>query len=238
VPEPDLSIVIPAYNERESIGDCADEVRGVMLRLGRPFEIIVVDDGSRDGTSDVLRALKQRMPELRAIIFRENRGQTAAMAAGFERARGEFVIPLDADMQNDPADIPRLLALTDKYDVVCGVRARRRDTALRRLSSKIANGVRRKLTNDPISDTGCTLKVFRAKFLRQVKLYEGMHRFLPTLCRLAGARVTETAVAHRPRLKGTAKYGMWNRVFKSLRDCFAVRWMQRRWISYDIREEL
>ncbi len=235
---PEISAVLPAYNEKESITDCLLELHGVLSRLGRPFEIVVVDDGSRDGTFELLRGLKGRMPELRAASFKQNRGQTAAMAAGFQLARGEIVVTLDSDMQNDPADIPRMLELMDRYDVVCGVRAKRNDNAIRRLSSRIGNGVRNWLTNDTITDTGCTLKLFRRKFLLQVKLYEGMHRFLPTLLKLVGARVTEIPVNHRPRTRGTAKYGIGNRALKGLRDCLAVRWMQRRWIRYEIGQEM
>lgn len=235
---PEISAVLPAYNERESIADCLLELRGVLLRIGRPFEIVVVDDGSTDGTFDLLRKLKEQMPELRAVSFKRNRGQTAAMAAGFALARGELVVTLDADMQNDPAAIPQMLALMDEYDVVCGVRARRNDSVVRRISSRIGNGVRNFLTRDNFTDTGCTLKLFRRKFLAQVKLYEGMHRFLPTLLKLTGARVTEMPVNHRPRTRGKAKYGIGNRAIKGLRDCLAVRWMQRRWIRYEIGEEI
>lgn len=235
---PELSIVIPAYNEEESVRDCVLEARGVLASLGRPFEILVVDDGSTDGSLRVLTALRKDVPELRVLVFRQNRGQTAAMDAGFAHARGEIVVTLDADMQNDPADIPKLLARMNDFDVVCGVRANRRDTFVRKVSSRIANGVRNRLTNENITDTGCTLKAFRRKHLQQIKLYEGMHRFLPTLLRLVGARVTQVPVNHRPRMRGKAKYGIGNRLFKSIRDLLAVRWMQRRWIRYEIKETL
>ena len=240
-PRPDpiaLSLVIPAYNEEESIEDCLVEADEVLSGLGKPYEILVVDDGSTDATFERLKKLKERFPALRVVRFAENRGQTAGMAAGFDHARGEVVVTVDADRQNDPHDIPKLMELMDDYDVVCGIRQKRRDNAVRRLSSRIANGIRNRLTHESIRDTGCTLKAFRTSYLRKVKLFEGMHRFLPTLLRLEGARVTETPVNHRAREKGTAKYGVWNRVFKGIRDLFAVRWMQRRHIHYDVRETI
>jgi glycosyltransferase involved in cell wall biosynthesis len=233
-----LTAVIPAFNEQESITDCVLEVRQVLKEIGRPFELLVVDDGSTDGTLNVLRHLKPTAPELRVVSFARNRGQTAAMAAGFDHARGELVVTLDADQQNDPRDIPALLEHMDRFDVVCGVRAKRRDNAVRRFSSRLANGIRNRLTRENISDTGCTLKIFRTAYLRKIRLFEGMHRFLPTLLRLEGARVTEAPVNHRPRTKGTAKYGVWNRLFKSARDLLAVRWMKARHVHYEVQEEI
>jgi len=235
---PCISAVIPAYDEQECVADCVREVRGALQGIGRSFEVIVVDDGSTDGTFNVLRRLKESVPELRVLRFASNCGQTAAMEAGFRHARGEFVVTLDADLQNDPADIPAMLVRMEEWDVVCGVRANRADNLVRRLSSRIANGVRNLLTGDRITDTGCTLKLYRREFVEKLKLFDGMHRFLPTLLRLAGARVTEMPVRHRPRLKGAAKYGVGNRIFKSFRDLFAVRWMQSRWLDYRIEETL
>ena len=207
-------------------------------RLGRPYEILVVDDGSTDGTFDVLKALRKEHPQLRALRFKRNRGQTAAMDAGFRNAAGDIVVTIDADMQNDPADIPKLLDAMADWDAVCGMRLKRRDNFVRRTSSRIANWVRNKLSNDDIRDTGCTLKAYRRECLLRLKLFEGMHRFLPTLLRMEGFRVTEMAVNHRPRLQGKTKYNVWNRVFKSFKDLLAVRWMKRRRIHYEIREEI
>ena len=235
---PDISVVIPAYNEQESVADCVREVRGVLMQIGRTFEIIVVDDGSTDGTLNVIRDVKATVPELRAIGFQRNCGQTAALDAGFREARGAIVVTLDADLQNDPADIPSLLEKLGEWDAVCGVRTKRADTLVRRLSSRVANAVRNRLTGEDITDTGCSLKAYRREFLIRLKLFEGMHRFLPTLLRLAGARVTETPVNHRPRVRGKTKYGIRNRVFKGLGDLLAVRWMQRRWLRYKIKEEI
>ncbi|KPK65822.1 MAG: glycosyl transferase [Planctomycetes bacterium SM23_32] len=235
---PRVSIVIPAYNEEECIADCVEEVCSVMDGLSEAYEVIVVDDGSTDGTLDQLRALKSRFPQLRVLSFEANAGETAAMDAGLKNARGEFVATMDADLQNDPADIPRMLELAGQWDVVCGVRAGRRDSLLRRISSRIANSTRNRLTHENIRDVGCTLRVFRAPCLKGLKLYTGMHRFLPTLLRMDGWSITEVPVNHRPRTKGRSKYGVWNRLFRALYDLFGVRWMQARWLRYRIREEL
>jgi glycosyltransferase involved in cell wall biosynthesis len=234
----ELSLVIPAYNEQETIEECVREADGVLARLGKPYEILVVDDGSTDGTFARVRALKGAVPALRAIRYNANRGQTTAMAAGFDNARGGIVVTIDADMQNDPADIPRLLERLGEYDVVCGVRQKRQDGFVRKASSVIANSVRNRLTHENIHDVGCTLRAFNAAYLRKVKLFEGMHRFLPTLLRLEGARIVEVPVRHRPRLKGRNKYGIGNRLFKGLRDLWAVRWMQSRYIHYRVEEEI
>jgi dolichol-phosphate mannosyltransferase len=234
----ELSLVIPAYNEEQSIEPCVREANGVLAGLGKRYEIVVVDDGSTDGTFERLRALKKDVTALRAVRFARNRGQTTAMAAGFEHARGEIIVTMDADMQNDPADIPRLLEKMDEWDVVCGVRAGRRDSFVRKASSAVANKVRNRLTHESIRDVGCTLRAMRARHVRRIKLFEGMHRFLPTLLKLEGARVVEIPVSHRPRTRGANKYGIGNRLFKGLRDLFAVRWMQSRYVKYEVKEEI
>jgi glycosyltransferase involved in cell wall biosynthesis len=199
---------------------------------------VVADDGSTDRTADQLRALKREFPRLRVVRLLKNAGETAAIDAGFKHARGELIATLDADLQNDPADIPKMVAMMKDWDVVCGVRAKREDSFIRRLSSRVGNGTRNWLTHENITDVGCTLKVFRASCAKRVKLFTGMHRFMPTLLRMDGARVTEVPVNHRPRLKGCSKYGVWNRLFRGLYDIFGVRWMQSRWLQYQSREEL
>jgi dolichol-phosphate mannosyltransferase len=234
----ELSLVIPAYNEEETIEECVREADGVLDSLGKTYEIVVVDDGSTDSTFARLRSLKATVSALRAIRYGQNKGQTTAMAAGFDNARGDVVVTIDADMQNDPADIPRLLERLDEYDVVCGVRRQRQDSFVRKASSVIANSVRNRLTHENIHDVGCTLRAFRAAYLHRIKLFEGMHRFLPTLLRLEGARIVEIPVRHRPRLKGKNKYGIGNRLFKGLRDLWAIRWMQSRYIRYRVEEEI
>ena len=234
---PTLSIVIPAYNEEPNVEACYRELVDLGPDLGRPFEVIFVDDGSTDGTFATVTALAEADPRIRGIRFRRNAGQTAALAAGFRAARGDVVVTMDADLQNDPRDIPRLLAALDSFDVVCGWRVNRRDPWSKRTASRVANAVRQRLTGDGVHDTGCTLKVFRREAVDRLHLYRGMHRFLPALLRLEGFRVTELPVSHRPRRAGASKYGNWGRLWTGLSDLWAVRWMTRRRLSYEIAEE-
>ncbi len=236
---PEISIVVPVYNEEENLPLLAAEIHGAMRPLGRPYEVIYVDDGSTDGSPGVLQELAREDPSTRVIRQRRNSGQTAALDAGFRFARGGIVVTLDADLQNDPADIPRLLeAMDEGYDVVSGVRTNRRDTFVRKASSRIANRVRNRLTRDNVTDVGCTLRACRAEYLRGIPVFTGMHRFLPTLLAMAGARKTEIPVNHRPRLHGQPKYNISNRLWRALADLFAVRWMQKRWIDRRLSEEI
>jgi glycosyltransferase involved in cell wall biosynthesis len=238
---PEISIVIPVFNEEENLPVLAAEVQRVMRGLGRSYEVIFVDDGSTDGSPAVLSRLAGEDPAVRIVHQRRNSGQSAALDAGFRFAKGGIVVTLDADLQNDPADVPKLLEHLEGQpgcDVVCGVRARRQDTWVRKVSSRIANGVRNRLTHESVTDVGCTLKAFRIEYLRRVPMFTGMHRFLPTLLKMAGARVTEVPVNHRPRLHGQPKYNIRNRIWRALADLFAVRWMQKRWIDQRLSEEI
>jgi len=232
-----LSVVVPAFDEEANVEPCYRELVEVLAGLGRPFEVIFVDDGSTDGTFRRLAALAAADPRLRVIRFRRNAGQTAALDAGFRAARGAVVVTMDADLQNDPRDIPRLLAALEAHDVVCGWRVERQDPWTKRAASRVANAVRRRVTGDGIHDTGCMLKAFRREALGRLKLYRGLHRFLPALCRLEGLRVTEVPVRHRPRRAGRSKYGNWGRLWGGLADLWAVRWMARRRLDYEIAEE-
>ena len=233
-----LSVVAPAYNESANLPGLVAEVADTLKSSGGTWEMVVVDDGSTDDSVAVLKKLQQPYPQLRIIRLAKNAGQTAALDAGLKHARGRFVATLDADRQNDPAEIPRLLAVVEagECDFANGWRARRNDPWLRCVSTRIANGVRNGLTHERIHDSACGLKVFRRECVAGLKLFNGLHRFLPTLVRLEGFRVREIEVNHRPRTAGRAKYGVWNRVFKALRDTFAVRWMQKRMIHYEATE--
>lgn len=231
-----LSVVIPVYDEEDSLEPLHRELDAALTGIAGGFEVILVDDGSRDGSLARLRAIAARDPRVRVVALDANHGQSAAFDAGFQRVRGEVTATLDADLQNDPADIPRLLAELDHADVVNGVRTLRRDGWVRQLSSRIANGFRNWATHEAVSDVGCSLRVVRSDYLRRLKLYRGMHRFLPTLLRLEGARIREIPVAHRPRRFGASKYGIRNRLFVGLVDVFAVRWMQQRALRYRARE--
>lgn len=230
--------MVPVFNERDNLAPLLTEIAAA-LGAGARYEIVAVDDGSTDGSLAELQRLKTAHPELHIISFARNAGQTAAFAAGFRAARGGVIVTLDADLQNDPADIPALVAELARRGTtaVAGYRVGRRDTAWRRLQSRIANGVRNFLNGETIRDTGCSLKAFRAEAVRAIPLYAGMHRFLPTLVKMHGGTVSEVPVRHRPRRFGTTKYGMWNRVFRALADAFAVRWMQRRTLRYTIAGE-
>jgi dolichol-phosphate mannosyltransferase len=239
-PAPEVSLVVPVYNEEASLAPLAGEIRQVMRALGRPYEVLFVDDGSSDGSLTVLVGLAGQDRAVRVIRQARNAGQSAALDAGFRHARGAVVVTLDADLQNDPADIPLLLArlAAGDVDVVCGVRARRRDSWVRRLSSGIANAVRNRLTHESVTDVGCTLKAFRAECLRRLPAWNGMHRFLPTLLRMEGARITEVEVSHRPRRFGEPKYNIRNRIWRATTDLFGVRWMQARWIDRRLAQEV
>jgi glycosyltransferase involved in cell wall biosynthesis len=230
----DVSVVAPVFNERENLKPLVDGLLAVLRQSGRPFEIVLVDDGSQDGSAEAIDALAAAHPEVRGVHFKANRGQTAAFDAGFKHARGATVVTIDADLQNDPGDIPALLRALEGHDAAVGFRAERRDGLVRRFSSKIANAVRNRLSGDDIIDTGCSLKAFRADALREIKLWNGMHRFLPTLIKLEGRSVVQVPVNHRPRLTGTSKYGVWNRVFRSSADLLAVRWMKSRRLGYEV----
>lgn len=229
-----ISIVAPVFNERENLRPLVDEILHVLHAGKEPFEIVLIDDGSTDGSSELIDALSSAHPEVRGIHFKKNSGQSAAFDAGFKHARGSIVVTIDADLQNDPNDIPALLAQLQGHDAAVGFRVKRNDTLVRRWSSKIGNSVRNRLSGDDIIDTGCSLKAFRAEPLREIKLWNGMHRFLPTLMRIEGRSVVQVPVGHRPRRAGVSKYGVWNRVFRSFADLLAVRWMKSRHLGYEV----
>ncbi len=230
-----LSIVIPVYDEQDSLLPLYSELDAALASLANGVEVIFVDDGSRDATLAVLRDLEAKDRRVRVIALERNCGQSAALDAGFRVVRGEWTATLDGDLQNDPADIPRLLEYLDRADVVNGVRAERCDSRLRILSSRIANAVRNRVTGESVTDVGCSLRIVRTRYLRRVKLFRGMHRFLPTLLAMEGARVIEVPVSHRPRLYGRSKYGIRNRLFVGVVDLLAVRWMKRRALRYRVR---
>lgn len=232
-----LSLIVPVFNEKENLEPLVDEIVGVIGSLDLWYEIILVNDGSTDGSREVIRELEQGRSEVRGLHFRANTGQTAAFDAGFKAAAGGIIVTLDADLQNDPADIPKLLDALGSNAAAVGYRTVRHDSWLRRVSSTIANRIRNRLSGDSIRDTGCSLKAFRTGPLRQIRLYTGMHRFLPTLIRMDGGTVVEVPVNHRQRLAGDSKYGVWNRAFRALIDLFAVRWMKKRRLDYEVMKD-
>ncbi len=239
ISQPDLSVVFPVYNEEENIPILLREIAAAIDGRDWTYEIVAVDDGSTDRSLEVLRASRAAYPTLRVLALEKNSGQTAALDAAWRSARGRMVVSLDADLQNDPADIPAMVKKLEetRSDMVIGVRVNRQDTWSRKMQSRIGNGVRNWITGDQITDTGCSLKLVKREPIDRVRLFTGMHRFLPTLIRYAGYKVVEMPVNHRPRQFGVSKYGAMNRAFRGLADCFAVRWMGTRMLKYDVREE-
>ena len=223
-----LSLVAPVYDEKDNLEPLYQRVLEVFGERVN-WELVLVDDGSTDGSTEVMRALARRDPRVRCIVFTRNCGQTTAMRVGIHSSRAPLVATLDADLQNDPADLPEMIERLGANDAVVGYRVKRNDNFVRRVSSKIANAVRNWLSADSIRDTGCSLKVFRAPAIREIPLhFEGMHRFMPTLLRYYGYSVLEHPVSHHARRSGSSKYGVLNRAFRAFRDLLAVRWMRSR----------
>jgi glycosyltransferase involved in cell wall biosynthesis len=235
--EPDLSVVVPVYNEEESLPLLWAEIREALDPTRLAYEVIFVDDGSRDRSPEVIREFLAKDPRVRLIRFGANAGETAANDAGLKAARGRRVVTMDADLQNDPRDIPKLVSYLAEWDAVTGWRVARHDSWIRRMSSRIANLVRNALSRETIRDSGCTFRAFRRECLRDLRLYRGLHRFIPTLLRIEGYRVQEVPVNHRPRRFGESKYGISNRAFSAFCDLLVVRWMKERRLAYRIVED-
>jgi dolichol-phosphate mannosyltransferase len=230
---PDVSVVVPLFNEEESIAILQMELSAALS--GLDYEIIFVDDGSIDHTAERI----ETAPNIRLIRFEKNSGQSAAIYAGLTAARGATVVVIDGDLQNDPADIPKLLAeITRGADLVCGYRVKRQDTLVKRMTSRIANAVRSRYTKDGVRDTGCTLKAMRRECVSALLPFKGMHRFIPALVKAAGYRLVEIPVNHHPRRFGQSKYGLGNRVLRATIDMFGVRWLLSRRLNYQIREKM
>ncbi|MDD5349897.1 MAG: glycosyltransferase family 2 protein [Chthoniobacteraceae bacterium] len=228
--EPAVSVVIPLYNEQDNMETLQRELHAALR--GLDYEIVFVDDGSKDET---VRRVEVR-PEVRLLEFEKNAGQSAAMYAGIHAARGKVIALLDGDLQNDPADISLLLAEIGKgADLACGYRAKRRDTVVKRITSRVANFVRSRFTKDGVRDTGCTLKAMRRECRDALVLFYGMHRFIPALVKGAGYRIVEIPVNHRPRTAGVSKYGLGNRAIKATVDMFGVRWLLSRQVKFKVK---
>jgi len=227
---PMLSVVIPVHNEAANIGALVDEV-GDALTGGLEFELVVVDDASDDRTAEVLAAARGVRPWLRVLTHAANAGQSTAILTGVRAASADWIATLDGDGQNDPADIPALLKMREdrpELDMICGHRSKRRDTVIRRLSSRIANGVRSRLLGDDTPDTGCGLKLFRRDIFMAMAHFDHFHRFMPALFRMNGGEIASVPVNHRPRGGGTSHYGIWNRLGVGIVDLIGVMWLKRR----------
>jgi len=236
---PYLSVVVPLYNEEENVQPLCRALAGIMDGLHKSYEIICVNDGSSDGTLDKLRQAKEIWPPLRIISFEKNTGQSAAFDAGLRTARGEIIITMDGDMQNDPGDIIKMLGKLEETgaDAVVGWRQKRQDNFIRRSVSRTANMVRAFIVGDNFKDTGCSLKVMKRSALQNIKLYNGMHRFLSSLLKMEGGKVVEIPVNHFPRTRGKGKYTILGRIFKVLTDLCVLRWMKNRHLNYKIIKE-
>jgi glycosyltransferase involved in cell wall biosynthesis len=233
----DLSLVVPVFNEEGNLRPLVAEVEPVLRSLAARYEIVFVNDGSRDGSARILDELARENARVVVLTLDRNHGLSSALHAGFHRARGAVIATMDADLQNDPADLPKLVqAVHGGVDMACGRRANRQDPFVKRLSSKIANGWRNRRMGTNIQDITCPLKVFRREVRETFYPFHGLHRFLPTLAEMAGYRILEIPVNHRPRHSGTSKYGVWNRLFRGMRDLTAVRWMKDRRMTYRIED--
>jgi len=237
---PEISLVIPCYNEEGNLHALVKAIHDAIDPLGVSFEIVITDDCSSDKSWTILKEIAAADPRVRVQRFKFNCGESAASWAGMQASRGKFLFTLDADLQNDPRDIPKFLEGLKKADCVCGTRVETRskgDHFIRVASSRIANWVRNTLSGENISDAGCTYRAFKRECIANVKMFKGAHRFLPTLIKMEGFTVTEVPVTNNPRFAGQSHYGVWNRLFKSFADLLAVRWMKKRMIQYKVAEK-
>ncbi len=229
---PEVSVVVPLFNEEDNMSILQAELRAALA--GLDYEIVFVDDGSSDRTIDKI----ETDPRTRVVRFEKNAGQSAAMYAGLHEARGDVAVLIDGDLQNDPADIPRLLAeISRGADLVCGYRAKRKDTVVKRITSRVANFVRSRFTKDGVRDTGCSLKAMRRECIAALVPFKGMHRFIPALVKGAGYRLVEIPVNHRARKFGLSKYGLGNRALRATIDMFGVRWLLSRQLNHKVRRD-
>ena len=239
--DPDISVILPCYNEEGNLRPLVAAVRAALAPLNLPYEIVITDDCSTDQSWNLLKELAAADPRVRAQRFARNSGQSAALWAGLTAARGRWLVTLDADLQNDPKELPRFVATLQDHDCVCGSRVESRqqgDRFIRIVSSRIANWVRNKLSGEEISDSGCCYRAFKRECIANLKFFKGMHRFMPTMIRLEGFSVVEIPISTNPRFAGQTKYGVWNRLFASFYDLLAVRWMKKRMIHFQVAERL
>jgi len=239
--QPEISLVIPCYNEQDNLRALVTAIRAAVDPLKLPYEVVITDDCSKDKSWDILKELAAADPRIRPQRFAFNCGESAASWAGMKAARGRCIVTVDADLQNDPKDLPAFLQALEKFDCVCGTRVATRgqgDNFVRIASSRIANWVRNQLSGEQISDAGCTYRAFKRECIANLKFFKGMHRFLPTLIKMEGFTVTEITVSNNPRFAGQSHYGVWNRLFASFYDLLAVRWMKKRMFRYEIAEKI
>ena len=238
---PNLSVVLPCYNEEGNIAKLIAAIRYSLEPLKIDYEIVITDDCSRDNSWELLKEFAAADKRIRLQRFERNSGQSAALWAGMKTSRGKFIATLDADMQNDPSDLPKFLEALENFDCVCGSRVESRakgDSFMRVVSSRIANKVRNSLSGETISDSGCCFRTFKRECIADLKFFKGMHRFMPTLIKMEGFSVTEIPISTNPRFAGKTNYGVWNRLFSSFYDLLAVRWMKQRMFRFTIAERI
>lgn len=235
--EYNFTIIVPVYNEEDNLERVEKELLAYTKIATQPTKILFVNDGSKDKSQDIIDAICERQNNFSFILFAENRGLSAAIKAGFDHSKTELVGYIDSDLQTAPEDFNKLLEYIGEYDLVTGVRADRKDSFVKNMSSSIANSIRRAFTNDGMDDTGCPLKVIKTSYAQRIPMFKGLHRFLPAMILLQKGKIIQIPVRHFPRVAGTAKFGLWNRLIGPLMDCFAYLWMKKKYINYTILKQ-
>ena len=233
----EFTIIVPVYNEEENLERVEKELLAFTKIAAKKTAILFVNDGSKDKSQELIETICARNEAFHFINFKENRGLSAAIKAGFDHVETPLLGYIDSDLQTAPEDFNLLLAHCDSYELVTGVRANRKDSFVKNMSSKIANGIRRAFTHDGMDDTGCPLKVIRTENAKRIPMFKGLHRFLPAMILLQNGKVLQVPVQHFPRMAGTAKFGLWNRLLGPLMDCFAYLWMKKKYINYEIKNK-
>lgn len=231
----EFTIIVPVYNEEENLERVEKELLAYTKIASKKTAILFVNDGSKDKSQELIEAICNRNESFKYLNFKENRGLSAAIKAGFDHIESPLTGYIDADLQTAPEDFNLLLAHIGEFDLVTGVRSNRKDSFVKNMSSKIANGIRRAFTHDGMDDTGCPLKVIKTEYAKKIPMFKGLHRFLPAMILLQNRKVLQVTVQHFPRIAGTAKFGLWNRLLGPLMDCFAYLWMKKKYINYEIK---
>lgn len=233
----EFTIIVPVYNEEENLERVEKELLAYTKIATKKTSILFVDDGSKDTSEQLIRTICARQPDFHYISFKENRGLSAAIKAGFDHVESPLLGYIDSDLQTAPSDFNLLLEHINDHELVTGVRANRKDSFVKNMSSKIANGIRRAFTHDGMDDTGCPLKVIKTSYAKRIPMFKGLHRFLPAMILLQNGRVLQVPVQHFPRMAGKAKFGVWNRLIGPLMDCFAYLWMKKKYINYEVKDK-
>ena len=232
-----VTIIVPVYNEEDNLERVEKELSAYSKIASAPCCILFINDGSKDNSQALIETICQRQSNFSFIQFQENKGLSAAIKAGFDHAETELVGYIDSDLQTNPEDFDLLLEHIGEYDLVNGVRSSRKDSFVKNMSSKIANGIRRAFTHDGMDDTGCPLKIIKSEYAKQIPMFKGLHRFLPAMILLQNGKIIQIPIRHYPRIAGQAKFGLWNRLLGPLSDCFAYLWMKKKYINYNIAKK-